>query len=83
MNMPSYDYYCAANGRTLEVRHSINDALQNWGQLCLQAEIEQGNTPPESPVKRLISGGGYLSSSERFDPGPGGSSCCGGGCGCG
>lgn len=52
--MPRYDYYCEANGRTVEVRHSIADRLQTWGEVCERLDIETGDTAGDAPVKRVI-----------------------------
>jgi len=53
--MPMYDYYCAANGRCLEVLHGFDQKVENWGQLCDLAGMALDTTPPETPVTRLIS----------------------------
>jgi hypothetical protein len=82
--MPTYDYFCEANGRKVEVRHRISDKLSNWGQLCELAHLDPGDTPTDSPVQRLISGGAYISSSSLSNPEPAcasGACCPGGVCG--
>ena len=53
--MITYDYHCDANGTTLTVRHSIKDTLTTWGDLCSLAQHRMGETPPHTPVRRLIS----------------------------
>jgi hypothetical protein len=53
--MPTYEYHCAANGKTVEVQHDMNAALRNWGELCYLAGIPFGSTPVDAPVKRLMS----------------------------
>jgi hypothetical protein len=58
--MPSYDYYCPANARTVEVRHGMNDNLSTWGELCEKGRIDPGDTPPASPIRRLITGGAVI-----------------------
>ena len=55
--MPTYDYSCESNGRVVEVRHRMSESLSNWGELCARAGIEVGDTPPDSPVQRLATGG--------------------------
>ena len=55
--MPGYDYRCELNGQTIEVSHAMNDVINTWGELCTLAGIEAGDTPADSPVKKLISGG--------------------------
>ena len=54
--MPFYDYYCKANGKTVEVYHGIKVKLKTWGKVCAHAGLKPGKTPPQSPVVRLISG---------------------------
>lgn len=60
--MPTYDYLCEANGRTLEVSHKMSETLATWGELCARLGIEPGKTPKTAPVQRLISGGAVISS---------------------
>ena len=82
--MPSYDYRCAANERIVEVRHGVSEKLQTWGELCAKAGIEPGDTPTDSPVDRLITGGGIVSSGVLSNPEPpscGSGGCAGGMCG--
>jgi hypothetical protein len=77
--MPYYEYRCAANGRTLEVRHRMDERLETWGALAEKAGLTPDGTPAHAPVERLMSApvphGG---SSEG--PAMGG---CGAGCACG
>lgn len=58
--MPHYDYHCPANGRTVEVRHSISDDLRTWGELVAAARLDAGDTPLDAEVRRLIRGGNVL-----------------------
>jgi len=53
--MITYDYHCDANGETITVSHSIKETLTNWGQLYSLANHQMGQTPPFTPVRRLIS----------------------------
>ena len=53
--MPRYDYHCEENGWTVEVRHGMDEKLKSWGEVCERAEIDPGDTPPDTPVGRLIS----------------------------
>ena len=55
--MPKYDYRCELNGQTVEVSHAMNDAINTWGELCALAGIDTGETPLNSPVHKIISGG--------------------------
>jgi hypothetical protein len=81
--MPSYDYRCNANGRVVEVRHSMHDKLTTWGEVCQKAGLEPGDTATDAPVERLISGGGIVSSASLSNPEPpcGSGGCAGGMCG--
>ena len=60
--MPTYDYRCEANGQVLEVHHRMSETLSTWGELCRRLDREPGETPPESPVYRLATGGNLVSS---------------------
>jgi len=53
--MITYDYHCDENGITLSVRHSIKKKLNTWAELCSLADHCVGETPPKTPVRRLIS----------------------------
>ena len=50
--MPTYDYICEANGRTVEVMHAMSVTLKTWGQVCEEAELDLGDTPPDAPVSK-------------------------------
>ena len=50
--MPTYDYICEANGRTVEVMHAMSVTLKTWGQVCEEAELDLGNTPADAPVSK-------------------------------
>lgn len=58
--MPSYDYRCDENGKVVEVHHKMSEKLKTWGEVCEMAGIELGDTPADTPVVRLISGGTIL-----------------------
>ena len=53
--MPTYDYFCEANGRTIETVHSVRVTLKTWGEICYAAQIPLGDTDPQAPVQKLIS----------------------------
>lgn len=53
--MPTYDYYCEANGCTVEVTHTMDATLRTWGELCYVARIPLGDTDPMAPVRKRIS----------------------------
>jgi hypothetical protein len=77
--MPTYDYRCEQNGRVVEVSHKMSEKLTNWGEVCQTAGLEPGDTPLDSPVVRLITGGNVVSSSALSNPGA--PACGAGGCG--
>lgn len=52
---PYYEYHCGSNGRTLEVRHAMDESLATWGELTERAGAEPGDTPTDAPVERLLS----------------------------
>jgi predicted nucleic acid-binding Zn ribbon protein len=81
--MPTYDYRCEANGRIVEVNHRMSEKLSTWGELCERASLDCGDTPADTPVQRLATGGNVVGSSNLgsgFDPAP---ACGAGGCGTG
>ena len=53
--MPAYDYHCDANGRTVEASHAMTTMLHTWGELCDVAEVEVGDTPADTPLRRVFS----------------------------
>ena len=84
--MPTYDYHCPANGRTVEVSHKMSEQVTNWGDLCRRAGIPLDGTSGKARVERLITGGNVIhagslgSKYERpCDTGPCGTSPCQGG----
>lgn len=83
--MPTYDYRCTANGQVLEVQHRMSEQANTWGELCSFAGIEPGDTPPDSPVERLATGGSLVNSGSlknpEMPPCASGGGCPSGGCG--
>jgi len=77
--MPYYEYRCASNGQTLEVRHGMDERLTNWGELALRAGADAGDTPADAPVERLMSAPVPLRASGGGEAVPQG---CGAGCAC-
>jgi len=75
--MPTYDYFCEANGRKVEAVHKMSENLDTWGELCEKAGLEPGETPSDSPVKRLATGGNIINSSSRGEAAP---ACASGAC---
>lgn len=59
--MPTYDYRCNANGQVIEVQHSMQIKLATWGELAAMANLDLGDTPAETPVERLVTGGSVVS----------------------
>ncbi|MEZ4416921.1 MAG: zinc ribbon domain-containing protein [Gemmatimonadota bacterium] len=53
--MPYYEYRCAANDRTLEVRHGMNETLSTWGELAERTGTALGDVPADTPVEKLLS----------------------------
>jgi hypothetical protein len=66
--MPTYDYRCESNGRMVEVNHRMNEKMHNWGELCEKAGIEPGDTPANSPVTRMATGGNIIGASNSSAP---------------
>ena len=66
--MPSYDYRCEQNGKVVEVVHKMSEKLTTWGEVCEKANLELGDTPADTPVVRLITGGNVISSSALSNP---------------
>lgn len=82
--MPTYDYYCPSNDRTVEVVHRMAETLRTWGEVCERAGLDLGDTPAEAPVERVITGAaGIVGGTYASDPPPSGGGCAGGMCGCG
>ena len=82
--MPTYDYRCDANGQIIEVKHRMSEEVKTWGELCERAGIDIGDTPINSSVKRLPTGGQVVKSSNIGNtntPACSMPSCCGGVCG--
>jgi predicted nucleic acid-binding Zn ribbon protein len=79
--MPRYDYYCEANDRQVEVTHAMTERLVTWGEVCERANVALGDTPAQTPVRKLISSGGIVRASVLKTPEapPCGSGSCGSG----
>jgi predicted nucleic acid-binding Zn ribbon protein len=56
--MPRYDYYCEANGQTVEVRHGMDVVLKTWGEVCYAGQIPLGETEFLAPVRKVLSAPG-------------------------
>lgn len=73
--MPTYEYFCAASGEIVEVRHSMTQTVRTWGELCRLLGREPDSIAEGEPVERLLSGGMIVTEKKRS--GPAGGSCCG------
>jgi hypothetical protein len=80
--MPTYDYVCVTNNKTVSVQHGMKDKVSTWGELCQRAEADPGDTPLDSPVERVISGGIALPIAGAIPQLPM-AGCCGNPSGCG
>ena len=82
--MPTYAYFCPANGRTVDVLHGMSTTLDTWADVCDAEGLDPGDTAPDAPVEKLL-GAGLVLTNARADqndclgPTPMGG-CCGGGC---
>lgn len=56
--MPCYDYFCAANGKTIEVRHGMNQVIETWGEACYAAQLPMDETDFFAPVRKVLSAPG-------------------------
>ena len=52
--MPTYDYICEHNGKTVEVYHDINTKLKTWGEVCFATQSPLGDTDVLAPVRLVI-----------------------------
>ena len=86
--MPAYDYYCPANGQTMEVQHSMTAQLMTWGDLCSLLGSDPGATAQEAPLKRVFSAPMMVTTSSAASEAEaccqvdGGESCHPSGCAC-
>jgi predicted nucleic acid-binding Zn ribbon protein len=80
--MPTYDYFCDTNARKVEVSHKMSETIATWGELCEKSASEPGETPADTPVRRLISGAAIIGStgSGSEPPCASGGGCPGGMC---
>ena len=80
--MPTYDYRCEANDRVVEVNHRMSEQIKTWGELCERQSMDPGDTPLDSPVKRLATGGNLVAKSSLgsgAEPACSTGACCPGG----
>ncbi len=80
--MPTYDYRCESNGKVVEVSHRMNEEIHTWGELCEKAGIDPADTPADTPVKRLATGGNVVTHSSMgsgAEPACSTGGCCPGG----
>ena len=86
--MPTYDYHCQSNARTVEVKHRISESVATWGEVCARAGIELGETPADAPVEKVFTASGAVIGSRSLGSGleppcQTGGPCCGPGGMCG
>lgn len=74
--MPFYEYHCRSNGRTVEVRHQMDERLGTWGEVAERAGVPTGDTPATAPVDRLMSAPARMTGAAGDVQG------CGSGCAC-
>ena len=79
--MPTYEYFCETNTKTVEVLHSMNHTIETWGELCACSGMNAGETPNDTPVEKKFSAVSLLPK-KGVPMETGGGGCCGGGCGC-
>ncbi len=80
--MPTYDYRCETNNKVIEVSHRMSEMISTWGELCERANIDLGDTPADTPVKKLATGGNLVSRSSLgsgTEPACNTGGCCSGG----
>ncbi|NJD07217.1 MAG: zinc ribbon domain-containing protein [Methylococcaceae bacterium] len=81
--MPKYDYLCEASGRVVEVSHAMSERLATWGEVCERLGIPPDGVPADTPVTKLITGGGVVRSgvlkNPEAPPCQTGAPCCGAG----
>jgi len=80
--MPTYDYRCETNDKVVEVSHRMSESISTWGELCERAGIDLGDTPSNTPVKKLATGGNLVSRSSLgsgTEPACNTGGCCSGG----
>lgn len=82
--MPTYDYRCEADGKVYEARHPMSVDISNWGELCRVAGLDANGIAADTPVSKLLTTGGVVSSNALKNPEAppcASSNCCGGVCG--
>ena len=65
--MAFFEYYCEANGKTVEVAHSMDMKLKTWREVCFYAGMDMGPTEPEALVVRLIGGEPFVEKLKGLD----------------
>jgi hypothetical protein len=65
--MAFFEYYCEANGKTVEVAHPMSMKLGTWREVCFYAGMDMGTTPPDTPVIRLIGGMPFVEKLKGLD----------------
>ena len=55
--MPLDDYQCPTNQVPIEIHHPMALTIKTWGELCERSGHPLGDTPPETPVAKIVGGG--------------------------
>jgi len=55
--MPLYDYQCPSNGVRIEIHHPMAHTVATWGELCERSNHPLGDTPPATPVEKMMGKG--------------------------
>lgn len=83
--MPTYTYFCPANGRSVDVLHAMSTTLRTWGEVCEADGQNTDATPAHADVEKLLGTGLVLTNARsgfnNCGTGPIDGGCCGGGCG--
>lgn len=66
--MPTYDYRCETTGDVFEVKHPMALKLSTWADLCDVGGFNQGTTPSDAPITKLLTTGGVVSSRSLKKP---------------
>jgi len=81
--MPTYDCHCAANGRTVEVKHAVSATVGTWREVCELAGIPPDQSPGDAPVAKQLAATGIGDTRTRAaaNPAPSMGGCGSGACG--
>ncbi|WP_417226636.1 zinc ribbon domain-containing protein [Amphritea sp.] len=66
--MPTYDYRCETTGEIFTVRHPMALKLSTWADLCDIGGFDEGNTPINAAITKLLNTGGVIRHKTLNDP---------------